>query len=55
MKRVMITGKDGPASFALKLGELYGPMFHNRAGHLVRDSTRGTRRRVRAMLERRAR
>ena len=55
MKRVMITGKDGPASFALKLGELYGPMFHNRAGQLVRDSTRGTRRRVRAMLERRAR
>lgn len=55
MKRVMITGKDGPASFALKLVELYGPLFHNCVGQLVRDSTRGMRRRGRAMLERRAR
>ncbi len=55
MRRVMITGKDGPASFALKLAELYGPLFHSRAGQLARVSTRGARSRGRALLERRKR
>lgn len=55
MKRVMITGKDGPPSFALKLAELYGPMFHSRAGLLARASTHGVRSRGRAFMERRAR
>jgi peptidoglycan/xylan/chitin deacetylase (PgdA/CDA1 family) len=55
MKRVMITGKDGPPSFALKLWELYGPLFHSAAGRAARAGTRGARRRVRAVLEARTR
>jgi peptidoglycan/xylan/chitin deacetylase (PgdA/CDA1 family) len=54
MKRVMITGKDGPPSFALKMWELYGPLFHSRAGQIARGATRGARSRVRDVMERRA-
>ena len=55
LKRVMITGKDGPPSFALKLWEVYGPLFHSAAGRAVRTGTRGARRRVRDALEARGR
>ncbi|MGI8623131.1 MAG: polysaccharide deacetylase family protein, partial [Solirubrobacteraceae bacterium] len=51
LKRTMITGKDGPASFALKLGGLYGPMFHSTVGRLARRATRKARRRARALVE----
>jgi peptidoglycan/xylan/chitin deacetylase (PgdA/CDA1 family) len=50
-KRSMITGKDGDPSFALKAWELYQPLFESRAGEVVRVSTRGVRRRARALLE----
>ena len=53
-KRTMITGKDGPPSFALKVWELYGPMFESRAGEIARATTRGARQRVRALMERRS-
>jgi peptidoglycan/xylan/chitin deacetylase (PgdA/CDA1 family) len=52
MKRVMITGKDGPPSFGLKLYELYGRLFQSRAGRVARTTTRGVRRRVRSARER---
>jgi peptidoglycan/xylan/chitin deacetylase (PgdA/CDA1 family) len=52
MKRVMITGKDGPPSFALKVWELYGRLFHSAPGRAARAGTRGLRRRVRAARER---
>ena len=51
MKRVMIGGKDGPASFLLKLYELYGPLFHSPAGRAFRASTRSVRARVRGARE----
>ena len=51
MKRVMITGKDGPASFALKIWEQYGRIFHSTPGRAARTATRGVRRRVRAARE----
>jgi len=53
MKRQMITGKDGFASFTLKVWELYGPLFNSSAGRLARTTTRGARRRARAVMERR--
>jgi len=51
MKRVMITGKDGPPSFALKIWEQYGRLFHSSAGRVARTATRGVRRRVRSVRE----
>jgi peptidoglycan/xylan/chitin deacetylase (PgdA/CDA1 family) len=54
MKRVMITGKDGPPSFALKAWEMYGRLFHSAPGRVARTATRGVRRRVRAAREARA-
>lgn len=51
MKRMMITGKDGPSSFGLKLWELYGPLFHSAPGRAARTASRGVRRRLRDMLE----
>ena len=54
MKRVMITGKDGAPSFALKIWELYGHLFHSAPGRMARSATRGVRRRVRSVLEARA-
>ena len=54
MKRVMITGKDGAPSFALKVWELYGRLFHSAPGRVARTATRGVRRRVRSVLEARA-
>jgi hypothetical protein len=53
MKRQMITGKDGFASFVLKLWELYQPLFDSSAGRLARTTTRGARRRARVLMERR--
>lgn len=55
MKRVMITGKDGPASVALKLREIYGPIFHSTPGRLARAATRKPRRAARAAIESRRR
>lgn len=52
MKRTMITGKDGPASFVLKLWEVYDPLFHSAPGRAFRTVTRGARARVRAARER---
>lgn len=52
MKRSMITGKDGPVSFALKLWEVYQPLFESPAGRLLRAATRSARRRLRARTER---
>jgi peptidoglycan/xylan/chitin deacetylase (PgdA/CDA1 family) len=52
MKRQMITGKDGGASFVLKLYELYQPLFESAPGRVVRATTRGARRRARLVLER---
>jgi peptidoglycan/xylan/chitin deacetylase (PgdA/CDA1 family) len=54
MKRVMITGKDGPAGFALKIWEQYGRIFHSTPGRATRSATRGVRRRVRSVREARA-
>jgi peptidoglycan/xylan/chitin deacetylase (PgdA/CDA1 family) len=51
MKRVMITGKDGPPSFGLKAWELYGRLFHSAPGRLARTTTRSVRRRIRAARE----
>ena len=51
MKRVMITGKDGPPSFGLKAWELYGRLFHSAPGRAARTATRGVRTRVRAARE----
>jgi peptidoglycan/xylan/chitin deacetylase (PgdA/CDA1 family) len=53
MKRALITGKDGMPSFVLKVAGWYQPLFHSRAGRLLRASTRGARSRVRAQRERR--
>lgn len=55
MKRVLITGKDGPPSFGLKAWELYGPLFHSPPGRAFRVATRGARRRIRAAREARGR
>ena len=52
MNRAMITGKDGTASFLLKAAELYHPLFNSPPGRLVRVTTRGLRRRARALAER---
>ena len=51
MKRVMITGKDGPVSFALKLSERYDPLFESAPGRLARTATRSVRRSVRGAVE----
>jgi peptidoglycan/xylan/chitin deacetylase (PgdA/CDA1 family) len=48
MKRVMITGKDGPSSFLLKLYELYWPLFDSQPGRIFRATTRRLRSRMRA-------
>jgi peptidoglycan/xylan/chitin deacetylase (PgdA/CDA1 family) len=53
MKRSMITGKDGGASFVLKLWELYQPLFESVPGRVVRATTRGARGQARRVLERR--
>jgi peptidoglycan/xylan/chitin deacetylase (PgdA/CDA1 family) len=53
LKRALITGKDGPVSFVLKLVDAYQPLFDSVPGRLVRSTTRGLRRRVRTRLGRR--
>lgn len=45
LKRSMVNGRDGSASFALKLLELYEPLFHSPPVRLLRAATRGLRRR----------
>jgi len=52
MKRSMITGKDGLPSFALKLAEVYQPLFDSAPGRLTRGATRAVRGRVRSARER---
>ena len=47
MKRAMVTGKDGPVSFALKIAGAYQPLFESLPGRVVRMTTRGIRARVR--------
>jgi peptidoglycan/xylan/chitin deacetylase (PgdA/CDA1 family) len=55
LQRTMITGKDGLASFIAKLWDLYEPLFNSPPGRAARVTTRGLRRRVRAMREARSR
>lgn len=51
MKRALITGKDGWATFLLKVADAYQPLFESLAGRLVRTSTRRVRRVVRSVLD----
>ncbi|GAC1318375.1 MAG: hypothetical protein NVSMB25_07770 [Thermoleophilaceae bacterium] len=55
IKRAAITGKDGLASFLLKVYDLYDPLFCSTPGLVVRDLTRGGRARTRRAMERRVR
>ena len=43
MQRAMITGKDGTASFVLKMAGAYQPLFDSPPGRLFRASTRAAR------------
>jgi O-antigen biosynthesis protein len=52
MKRAMLTGRDGPASFALKLCDAYYPLFRSAPGRALRRGTRGARTRLRAARSR---
>jgi peptidoglycan/xylan/chitin deacetylase (PgdA/CDA1 family) len=47
MKRALITGKDGSASFAAKLWDVYQPAFASPPGRALRAVTRGARERLR--------
>ena len=47
MQRTMITGKDGTASFLMKMVGAYQPLFESPPGRLFRASTRAARRAVR--------
>jgi len=53
MKRALVTGKDGHMSFVAKVADLYYPLFESTPGRLGRWATRGARRRVRVLTERR--
>ncbi len=48
MKRTLVSGKDGTASFLLKLAGLYEPLTESMPGRLVRAATRGGRARLHA-------
>ena len=48
MKRALITGVDGPASFVAKLWDVYEPAFGSSPGRAIRALTRGSRTRLRA-------
>jgi peptidoglycan/xylan/chitin deacetylase (PgdA/CDA1 family) len=52
MKRSMITGKDGLASFVLKSWDAYKPLFDSPPGRAFRSATRGARKQLRAVRER---
>jgi peptidoglycan/xylan/chitin deacetylase (PgdA/CDA1 family) len=52
MKRAVISGKDGMPSFVAKLAEAHQPLFDSAPGRLLRVTTRGARRRARALVER---
>jgi peptidoglycan/xylan/chitin deacetylase (PgdA/CDA1 family) len=52
MKRAMISGKDGMPSFVAKLADAYQPVFDSVPGRVLRATTRGARRRARALVER---
>jgi peptidoglycan/xylan/chitin deacetylase (PgdA/CDA1 family) len=51
MKRAMITGKDGFPTFALKILDLYQPLFESAPGRLVRAVTRRARGRARSSMQ----
>jgi peptidoglycan/xylan/chitin deacetylase (PgdA/CDA1 family) len=51
MRRAVITGKDGMASFVAKLWDVYEPAFHSLPGRALRAATRGARERARAAGE----
>lgn len=53
MKRVLITGKDGPPSFLLKVAGRYEAVSDSAPGRLARVGTRAARRRVRRIVGRR--
>jgi peptidoglycan/xylan/chitin deacetylase (PgdA/CDA1 family) len=53
MQRAMITGKDGVASWLLKASDAYYSLFDSAPGRIARTSSRGLRRQVRALAERR--
>jgi len=48
LKRAIITGKDGSASFLLKVTDAYQPLFDSAPGRLLRSGTRVARGRLRA-------
>jgi O-antigen biosynthesis protein len=52
MPRTLITGKDGLASFALKVLGRYDPLWHSRGGEALRVVTRVPRRVARLVRER---
>jgi peptidoglycan/xylan/chitin deacetylase (PgdA/CDA1 family) len=52
LKRVLITRKDGHASFVLKLADAYQPLFESAPGRLLRVTTRAARREARRLTER---
>ena len=52
LKRAMVSGRDGLATFVLKLVDAYQPLFDSPPGRLGRVATRGVRRRLRARRER---
>ncbi len=51
LQRVLVSGKDGRASFVLKLADAYEPLLASAPGRLARVATRGIRERRRARLE----
>jgi peptidoglycan/xylan/chitin deacetylase (PgdA/CDA1 family) len=44
LPRALVTGKDGLPSFVARVAGWYDPLFHSRAGRLVRALTRAPRR-----------
>jgi peptidoglycan/xylan/chitin deacetylase (PgdA/CDA1 family) len=52
MKRAMLTGRDGPVSFALKVSGAYQPLFESPPGRLLRSATRAARARIRGSRRR---
>ena len=55
LKRSVVTGKDGTPSFVLKLWDAYQPLFDSALGRMLRRASRGPRRGVRELAERRRR
>jgi peptidoglycan/xylan/chitin deacetylase (PgdA/CDA1 family) len=40
LPRAMVTGKDGLPTFLLRVAGWYDPLFHSKAGHALRATTR---------------